>query len=422
VCYTAFVHQGGGVFSSTAKAVSGRPFDVTAGRVKWAYNVGMAAIVPPGNGVGVIHAVAQDQSLHSVRKDAAGGTWPAPWIPQPLNGPSQGRPSTVVPPGPILGASRLIFLGSQGGSVYAINADTGNAIWNAILPLPGPPAPVQAAPSGYFTFFGGTRDYILVGTRGAGALNRFYALKLADGTVGWSYDGSADGLKIGVINGQATADYASRRVYFASAAFGAGVGEDQTVWCLDLETGARVWSAAVGNVMGSPIVRNGRLYVASYNGITGGEIHALNASDGSAAWLTPFLTGLDGPVKLFVGADRTQGQRLLFSTTSRVWALDDAGGSTPPPVPTWVRDPLLDLLDPIPNPSSPVFLAGGPHVYVGSSNGKVYRLDYDTGATLISFALGDPLAPAAVGSPTLDLASGFLYVGTEAGIVYCVQY
>ncbi|PYQ18871.1 MAG: hypothetical protein DMF79_13900, partial [Acidobacteria bacterium] len=65
--------------------------------------------------------------------------------------------------------------------------------------------------------------------------------------------------------------------------------------------------------------------------------------------------------------------------------------------------------------------AGGPHVYVGSSNGKVYRLDYDTGVTLLTFPLGDPLAPAAVGSPTLDLAGGFLYVGTEAGIVYAVQ-
>ena len=64
--------------------------------------------------------------------------------------------------------------------------------------------------------------------------------------------------------------------------------------------------------------------MASYNGVTGGEVHALNAGDGSAAWLAPFLTGLDGPVKQFVGADRTNG-RLFFSTTTKVWALDDAG-------------------------------------------------------------------------------------------------
>ncbi len=418
VCYTAFVYQGGGVFSDTSKEVSGRPFD-TSGNVKWAYNVGMMSIVPPGNGMGQIHAVAQDNTLHSVLKGTFGGTWPPAWTPGLLNGPSQGRPSTVDPPGLVLGADRLIFLGSQGGSVYAIDADRGNVAWNAVLPLPAPLAPVQAAPSGYFTFFGGTRDYVLAGTRDGtpGSLNRFYALKLADGSVAWSYDGSANGLKIGAISGQATVDYVNKRVYFASAAFGGGVGEQDTVWCLDLETGARIWSTALGAVMGSPIVRNGRLYV----GVASGEIHALNASDGSAAWLAPFLTGLDGPVKLFVGADRTNG-RLLFSTNTRVWALDDAGGSTPPLLPTWVRDPVLDLLDPIPNPSSPVFIAGGPHVYVGSSNGKVYRLDYATGKTLASFTLGDPALAAGVGSPTLDLAGGFLYVGTEAGIVYCVQF
>ncbi len=139
---------------------------------------------------------------------------------------------------------------------------------------------MQAAPSGYFTFFGGTRDYILVGTRdgSVGALNRFYALNLADGSVAWSYDGSADGLEIGVINGQATVDYINKRIYFASAAFGGPTGQD-TVWCLNLETGGRIWSAALGNVMGSPIVRNGRLYAASYDGL-GGQIHALDAATG----------------------------------------------------------------------------------------------------------------------------------------------
>jgi outer membrane protein assembly factor BamB len=278
---------------------------------------------------------------------------------------------------------------------------------------------VQAAPSGYFTFFGGTRDYILVGTRGAGALNRFYALKLADGTVGWSYDGSADGLKIGVINGQATADYASRRVYFASAAFGVGVGEDQTVWCLDLETGARIWSAAAGNVMGSPIVRNGRLYVASFDG-GGGKIHALDAATGLSVWggATTFNTPpADGPVKLFVSADRfSPTGRLLFSTTNKVWALDDPAGLVPPAAPVWVQ--LA-----VPNPSAPAFPSQGPLVWVGGSDGKVYSLDYATGGIVSGIPLGDPAPPqAAVGGVTLDLAAGFLYVGTEAGIVYCVQY
>ncbi|PYQ17762.1 MAG: hypothetical protein DMF79_16730, partial [Acidobacteria bacterium] len=367
---------------------------------------------PPGNGIGAIQAAFQDDSLHSMLKGASGGTWPALWFPLSMNGPSQGRPSTIVPPAPILGASRLIFLGSQGGSVYAIDADTGSPIWNPPLPLPAPVAPVQAGPSGYFTFFGGTKDHIVVGTRQAGVQNVFYALKLADGTVAWSYDGSADGLQIGVINGQATVDYVNKRVYFASDAFGGPSGQD-TVWCLNIETGARIWSAAVGSVMGSPIARNGRLYVAINN--AAGEIHALDAATGASVWGGTFAT-LDGPVKQFVAADRfSPTGRLLFSTTHKVWALDDTG-TAPPAAAFWTQDFTPKT------PSAPVFQTGGPDVWVGSSDGNLYRLDYTSGLPNLSIPLGDPALAAQVGSPTLDLAGGFLYVGTEAGIVYCVQY
>jgi outer membrane protein assembly factor BamB len=197
------------------------------------------------------------------------------------------------------------------------------------------------------------------------------------------------------------------------------VGEQDTVWCLDLGTGARLWSAALGDVMGSPIARNGRLYVASFDGL-GGKIHALDAATGLSVWggATTFDTPFaEGPVKLFVSADRfSPTGRLLFSTTNQVWALDDPAGAVPPAAPVWVQAT-------IPNPSAPAFPSGGPKVWVGGSDGQVYAIDYATGAVLFSIPLGDPAPPAAaVGGPTLDLAGGFLYAGSEAGILYCVQY
>ena len=423
-CYRVFVHQGGGVFSP-GKSITGRPFGTT-GLVKWAFDAGVFTLVPPGSGIGQIHVVAQD-TLHSVLKGAAGGLWPPAWTPRPLSGPSQGRPSTVQVPAPVNGASRLIFLGTQGGVVYALDADTGGVAWSTALPTP-PPAPVQAAPSGDFSFFyQGYGDWLMVGTRnaGVGVANVFYALRLADGGIDWSYDGSADHKKIGMIAAQASVDLPSRRIYFASTAFGTGAGERDTVWCLDLTTHALVWSAELPDVTGSPIVRaarpgetNGRVYVGSWDGTTG-EIHALDASTGFSVWSAPptFSTGGDGPVKSYVAADRSSTTgRLFFATDTKLWALDDPPLSTSAPAtPTWLRDgsPL--------SPSTPVYASGGPYLWIGSSDGGLYELDYATGATLVALPLGDPVVAAQVGSPTLDVREGFLYVGTVNGIVYAVQ-
>jgi outer membrane protein assembly factor BamB len=321
------------------------------------------------------------------------------------------------------GANRVIFLGTQGGTVYTLNAETGGVAWSSALPDPSP-APVQATVSGYFTFAAG-KDYLLVGTRGSGALNRFYALRLSNGGVEWSYDGAADGLKIGIIAAQASVDLANGRVYFTSTAYGTGTGEKDTVWCLDIITGNRVWSAEVPDATMSPILRGGRVYVATYDGV--GRIHALDATTGASVWGgASFSTGAGEPVKAFVGADRLSPAgtgRLIFSTTTKVWALNDPAGSSSPPVTwQWRRDALSEpALDRIPDPSTPGFLAGGPHVWLGASNGTLYRLDYDTGATQLTIPLGDPAAPAALGSPTLDIRDGFLYVGSESGLVYAVK-
>jgi outer membrane protein assembly factor BamB len=411
-CYSVFPRKGPSAYSAPRSVLS-RTFD-SSGPAKWAFFVGASSLAPPGNGFEAVHVVANDSVVYSVKKGAGGGIWPdgpPAWTPRRLPGPSQGRPSTIgVPVG---AASQVIFLGAQDGHAYAVDAQRGDLAWRS------PPlgSMIQAAPSGMFQVFGGPHDYILLGTRNSAVRNVFYALRASDGTVAFAFAGQ--GRKIGPINGQATVDYSGRRVYFASLAHGASDPDNHTVWCVDLDTGNRIWSRAVGDVQGSPVVRGGRLYVGS----TSGEVYALDADDGDVAWTSAFVTG-NGPVKSFVGADRLSATgRLFFSTTDKVWALDDPPAATAPTL-AWVRDGSASSTEPpaqrIPSPSSPVYIAGGPHLFVGSGNGTVYRLDYFTGsaATQVGIPLGD-LAP--VGSPTLDIAGGFLYVGTAAGAVFAVQ-
>jgi len=428
-CYSVFALGGAGY--SPPRSVTARPFDST-GLVKWGFSTGgAAALAPPGNGIGAVHVVANNAAVHALEKGAGGGTWPGglpEWRPRQLPGPSQGRPSTVgVPVG---SAAQVLFLGAQDGHVYALDAQTGEQVWRS----PPLASLVQAAPSGMFVALGGSHDYILVGTRNTGVPNAFYALRLSDGTQAWAFDGG--GHRIGPINSQATVDYASRRVYFTSLAYGTTAPDNDTVWCVDLDTGTRSWSAPVGDVVGSPILRaaragetSGRVYVGSWNGGTStGLVHALDADTGNAVWAA-FPTGADGPVKSYVAADRLSATgRLFFSTTNRLWALDDPPASTVTPVgPVWVRDGLTDpVATRIQTPSAPAYLAGGNWVFVGSGDGSVYRLDYATGdpATQVRVPLGDPALPAAVGGPTLDLKASprFLYVGTAAGVVYGVQF
>ncbi|HEX9188786.1 MAG TPA: FG-GAP-like repeat-containing protein [Vicinamibacteria bacterium] len=427
-CYSVFVLRGS--TWSEPRSLVARPFDGT-GLVKWGFSTGTAALAPPGNGIEVVHVAANDAVVYAIKKGAGGGTWPdglPEWSPRRLPGPSQGRPSTVgVPVG---SATQVLFLGAQDGHVYALDAQTGDQVWRS----PHLASMVQAAPSGMFVGLGGNHDYILVGTRNTGVPNAFYALRLADGTQAWAFDGG--GRTIGPVNSQATVDYVSRRVYFTSLAHGPTAPDDHTVWCVDLDTGARRWSVPVGDVVGSPILRAaragepaGRVYVGSWNtGTSTGLVHALDADTGAAVWGAPFPTGADGPVKAYVAADRQSATgRLFFSTTNRLWALDDPPGSTVAPAgPAWVRDFLAEpLATRIETPSTPAYLAGGGFVFVGSGDGSVYRLDYATGdpGSQVRIPLGDPAAAAAVGSPTLDLQASprFLYAGTVEGVVYAVQ-
>jgi hypothetical protein len=418
VCYTAFVQQdpGGTVFSAGLPN-QGRPF--LPGPVKWAFSLGQFSMIPPGNGVDVVHVVGQDGSLHAMVKGdppgGEGGTWPTTplfpfvWMPPPrMNGPSQGRPAS----GPVATptSTRTIFLSSQDGRVYAFNAETGTLAW-ASDPLAPPPA-LQAHPSGVFTAFGGTRDLVFVGTRDP-AGSKLYALRLSDGKAlspGWVFDGVSAGFgKIGAISGQAAVDQSARRVYFASRAFDGT--NNNTVWCVDLETGAGLWAKAHGDIDTGVSAYNGRLLVGTNPPVP--ELKSIDTvfpNEGIQAWSFP-LPPAEGPVKGYVTVDRLTGE-LYFSTRDRVWALGPGGA------PKWLPSGNRALG----SASMPLFAPQDTYVYVGGGDGKLHRLFAADGtedmAPPFPLSLGD--GSAAVGSPTYDVRAGFLYVGTENGVVYAI--
>lgn len=399
--YGVWVYSAAGATYSSGRFRAGRPMDTT-GPVKWAYSTGASSLAPPGIGYPAagVYATSNDRNLHAMRAGTAGGTWPATWKPTAMNGPAQSRPP-VVTTAAVPGATRVIFLGSQDGYAYAFNADRGDLLWRS--PLLGDAA--QGGPSGIFMAYGGAWDLVVAGSWNAAADNELYALKAADGTIAWTFDNTpAINGGIGVIAGTPSIDYTNKRIVFASRQRPGGSLD--TVWCLsfDAVSATKVWSRNVGDVDGSVIVAGGVAYV----GTNGGTVQALDAATGIPRWTGPFTTG-DGPVKAFVWRDYATG-RLYFSTTGKVWSVTDGGGSAT----AYWSTPVT-----IPSPSNPLLYGG--FAYVGGGDGKLYEIDASspTPAAPRSVVLGD--GTAAVGSPSLDVNSGLLHVGTDAGIVYAVQ-
>ena len=404
--YTAFVNNGSGVYSDGKNAWA-YPF-ATTGKVKWSYSSAASALAPTGVrpgpiGTGGTWAVSNDRMLHGMNPTSAGGDWPrtAPysWAPMAMNGPAQARPP-VVPTTAVSGANQVIFLGSEDGHVYAANAETGTTLWQS----PALGSILLASPSGMFTDFGGSFNLLFIGSRDATADNKIYMLNPADGAIITSFDNGGGGNGIGIISSAATVDYANNRIYFASRARAGG--SPDTLWCLSF-TGTsftKVWSVALGDIDGAPVLYQGRLYV----GNTGGTVYAVNPASGATYW--SYAASGDGAVKGFVAPEASVSlpRSLYFSTSTKVWSITDNGSSAS----------LGWSVTSVPGPSIPLVPVGGTVLYVGSSNGDLYQLDAATGAVQTQVQLGD--GTATIGSPALDGINNMAYVGSESGAVYGV--
>jgi hypothetical protein len=127
---------------------------------------------------------------------------------------------------------------------------------------------------------------------------------------------------------------------------------------------------------------------------------------GDMTWT--YATG-DGPVKGLVWPE-VGTTRVFLSTTNTVWGLEH-GSDTP----------LFSRA--IPSPSAPLLAKDGSdlYLYVGGGDGSLYELDLNnppSNPSQKTLQLGD--GGAAIGAPSLDVSTGLLHVGSEAGIIYAV--
>ena len=411
-CYTIFVNKGAGTWS-VGRHNSGRPFP-TAGPLKWAFHSGMFSTTAPTVGAAGVIAVNNDSAVHAMTRGSAGGPWPAGWKPLRLGGAVQSR-SPIIPI-PVGGSTQVMFLGAQDGNVYAVDAVTGAA---AAAPWPAPAAVgglVQAAPAGEFSALGATFNYLLVGTRVAGADNVFRAINPGNGSLVGSFDNGGGANGIGIISSMATVDLVANRVYFTSAVKAGGSAN--TLWCLQLGPPGPVlglvWARDdLGSIESGPVLRGGRVYVGSTNG--GGTLYSINATTGSSADDRTFLHG-DGPVKGFVFPDRSSlTGDLYFAANTRVWGVTEIAGALANKFGAGI---------PLPGgaaPSTLLFHPASHYVYVGGSNGWIYQIDTLASPPTADYAAQLGPSPLTIGAPTLDNVHSLLHVGSEPGTFFAVQ-
>jgi len=401
--YAAFVEYGGG-FYTAGQFVKARPMDTVG--VQWAYSTGAATMAPPGlrfsGGASYVYAVSNDYILHSMR--GAGGDWPAGWKPYKLGGPAQARPPVI--PYAVGGASfGAALLGSQDGSIYAVDAVDGSLEWKRPIA-----SRVQAAPAGHFG--AGTFNIVIVGTRNTSLPNSLEALAKDTGNPVWSFTNSGlqggDDKEIGFISGSASIDYQARWAFFASHAQAGAMGSNRTLWCVDFSGGSPVlrWSLALGDIEGSPVLRGNAVYV----GTVAGVLYAVDryAATGTVNWSYPIG---DGAIKLFP-FPQFGSNRVLVSTTGKVTSVEDLGL-------TYNTAWQVTSLN-IPGPSTPVFVPGTGKILVGSSDGHLYQMDAFTPLPTIRVQLGNGLL--AVGVPSVDILNSMIYVGTDEGMIYGINF
>ena len=294
-------------------------------------------------------------------------------------------------------ANGYVFVGSNDGAVYCINAANGELVWD--YPTA---SEVKSSPAIYngIVYVGSDDDNV-------------YALNATNGAKLWNYttDGEVTSSPA-VVNGV---------VYIGS--------DDDNVYALNATNGAKIWSYTTGNsVESSPAVSDGAVYVASDDYY----VYAFNASTGNEIWHTHTGSAISSPSVydgyVYIGSQDGYVCSLNASTGTLMWKYQtqDSVSSSPAVAYGCVyvgsEDDNVYCLNASNGQkiwqsptgywvwSSPAVADGS--VYVGSEDYSIYCLNVSTGAKEWSYATGDFVDS----SPTI--VNNTLYVGSDDRCIY----
>jgi outer membrane protein assembly factor BamB len=297
-------------------------------------------------------------------------------------------------------ANSVVYIGSNNGNIYTLNAANGSRIWeySTYQPVLSSPAVVDGV-----VYIGGNTGNI-------------YALKATDGSRIWEYStyqpvssspAVVDGVVyIGSDNGNIYAlkatdgsriwEYSTYQPVTSSPSVAEGVvyigSNNGNIYALKATDGSRIWEYSTYQpVSSSPAVANGVVYIGSNNG----NIYALKATDGSRIWEYSTYQPVSSSPAV------ANGVVYIGSNTGNIYALKATDGSR-----VWEYSTYQPVT------SSPAVANGV--VYIGSNNGNIYALNATNGSHIWEYSTFDDITSSPV------VAAGFVYIGSNNGNIYAL--
>ncbi|HXN25435.1 MAG TPA: DUF2341 domain-containing protein [Candidatus Dormibacteraeota bacterium] len=410
-------HYAFGVVQSSATITGG------GANKNWSYKTAATTLAAPAIDPGVVIVTGgNDSKVHSMSPLNGGRNYQPGGVTGIAGGAIQTRPSVIssldTSNSTCANVCDIAYASGGDGRVYAFRTDTGVALpgWPSAVLTTGAGSGLQGGTAIQVKSFSNAGftlgfDLVIVGTRNVGSAtnNKIVGLNGNTGTIVWT----ANTPNLDFISSTPLIDYTNNAIWVTSRSNG---GTQPSLWEINSNTGTVLASFNLGDVDQSPTMSfNGNvLYVLENNSPTGSVIDAIRTdlANCRVAFNLGNIIPVGFPIPINTSATDDD---IYFSSTTNVRKVhfthgaacggtftNSPGGWTNPAI----AAPSAPTFTPVP---LPLFL------YVGSSDGHLYKINPVTGANMANRLVN---AGAIIGEPTFDGVNLKFYVGDSSGRVY----
>ena len=272
----------------------------------------------------------------------------------------------------------IVYFGYGGGTVYAVDAATGEEVWRYETS-----GSVRSTPQ----VVGGT---VYVGSSD----NNLYALDANSGDEVWTFSTGETSNRTGVVSSPTV----SNGTVFVGNRFERGTGPDTGVYAIDATTGTEEWSyETLATVEASPLVVDGTVIVGGQDD----PVYALDEKTGEEIWSYATSGGVSSPTysqnRVFVGSRDGTIHPLEISSGEQAWTFtsDSESGFVGSKVAPTVKDGS---------------------VFVGMTDGSLYSIKETDGTQNWKYtATNDSF----YSSPTI--AGGAIFIRGDGEALYVIN-